>query len=245
MRARASIATFAAIAAVGGGGLLASATVDQPATAFSLGVQASQLAPFLFPGQQACQGPIHPTSPYGGVRVWIWPGFPPRAVLRVSVLDSATRTLMATGRIVHANSSLDQQYPSPQPGSTELSATLPAGRPMTLCLRNAGTTVISLLGATSVARSHGLTVSGRISGGLTVAGRRSNLALSLLFLRPHPVSLLSQIPRIFSRASLFRPAWVGPWTFWCLVVALLAAFPLGGLALARAVDSADRREEHS
>jgi hypothetical protein len=62
-------------------------------------------------------------------------------------------------------------------------------------------------------------------------------ALALLFLREHPRSLLSLVPTIFRRASLFRPGWVGPWTYWLLSAALLGAFGLAGVAVTRAARS--------
>jgi hypothetical protein len=224
MSKRAALAAFAVVAVAGLGGLLASATADQQRTAFSLGVPAGVLAPYLDPGQTACQGPINPTSAYRSVRAWTWPGYPPNAVLRVSARNLAG-TVLATGRIVHTNTSLAQQYPSPQAETTRLTATLPAGRRITVCFQNVGSTVVSLLGGTPTNTN---------SGVLTIHGKRTAMALSLLFLGAHPSSLLSQVPKIFSRASLFRPTWVGPWTFWLLALALVLAFPLAAVAVARA-----------
>ena len=53
-----------------------------------------------------------------------------------------------------------------------------------------------------------------------------------------PQSLFSMLPTIFRRAMLFRPTWVGAWTFWLLAAAVLGAFALGAVAVARA-SSAD------
>jgi 4-amino-4-deoxy-L-arabinose transferase-like glycosyltransferase len=48
-------------------------------------------------------------------------------------------------------------------------------------------------------------------------------------------SLVSQIPTIFERATLFRPPWVGRWTYWLLLgLVLPAAFALGLFLLIRA-----------
>ena len=58
-----------------------------------------------------------------------------------------------------------------------------------------------------------------------------------------PPTLLSDIPTVFERAALFRPGWVGVWTFWLLAAALLGAFPLAALALTRAIDADGRAAE--
>jgi len=85
-----------------------------------------------------------------------------------------------------------------------------------VCLRSAGPEPVTLLGA--------------------------NRRLAFLFLRRQPQSLLSLLPTVFKRAALFRPGWVGPWTFWLLLIGLIAAFVLGGIAVAQAAssDASDR-----
>lgn len=83
------------------------------------------------------------------------------------------------------------------------------GRRITLCLHNDGPGPVTLLGA--------------------------NRRLAFLFLRRHPESLLSLLPTVFRRAALFRPTWVGPWTFWLLLAGVLAGFLLGGIAVLGAV----------
>lgn len=225
MNARTGLVAFAAVAFLGLVGLVASAASHHPATAFSLGTPASTLAPNLGPGQLACQAPVDPPTGYGGVRTWIWPGFPPRAVMQVTVRDVTTGATLARGQMVHTNTANDQQYPSPLAVTTSLHATLPAGRSVAVCFRDVGSTAITLLGGSQTKPGEGV---------LTVHGQGTAMALSLLFLRAHPKSLLSQVPEMFSRAALFRPGWVGAWTFWVLALALLFTFPLAGLAVARA-----------
>ena len=80
-----------------------------------------------------------------------------------------------------------------------------------VCLRSAGPAPVRLLGA--------------------------NRRLAFLFLRRHPESLLSLVPTVFKRAALFRPGWVGAWTFWLLLAGMLAAFVLAGTAVVRAAAS--------
>ena len=56
--------------------------------------------------------------------------------------------------------------------------------------------------------------------------------LSVVFLHDSRRSVLSQLPDVFDRASVFRPGWVGPWLFWLLSAAVLLGVPL---LLARAL----------
>jgi hypothetical protein len=54
-------------------------------------------------------------------------------------------------------------------------------------------------------------------------------------------SLLDSLPTTFSRAALFRPSWVGSWTFWLLAAGLLAAFAVGVYAALAAASEDDAR----
>ncbi len=92
-----------------------------------------------------------------------------------------------------------------------LDATVAGGRRFVLCIHSAGPQPVTLLGA--------------------------NERLAFLFLRHDPESLLSLLPTVFRRAALFRPAWVGAWTFWLLLAGLLAAFVAGGVAVVQATRS--------
>ena len=104
--------------------------------------------------------------------------------------------------------------PSPATASSaaptfNLTAPVRAGQAISVCIRGDGPNPVTLLGSKGM--------------------------VSLLFLRPHPQSLLSLVPTIFRRAALFRPSWVGPWTYWLLLAAVLAAFVAGGFAVAAAI----------
>jgi hypothetical protein len=69
------------------------------------------------------------------------------------------------------------------------------------------------------------------SGTLSGASRSPGRAATMVFLRPRSISLLSALPTVFHRAALFRPDWVGAWTFWLLLLAVVAAFPLTAIAI--------------
>lgn len=73
----------------------------------------------------------------------------------------------------------------------------------------------------------------------TVGGKPVNNRVSVWFLgRPgQSRSIASQIGAMFRRASLFRPGFVGPWTYWVLFLVLL---PLLGYASVRLLANAER-----
>jgi hypothetical protein len=102
-------------------------------------------------------------------------------------------------------------YVGPVTPTFELSRTVAAGQQVIVCIGSAGPKPTGVLGA---------------------AGQ-----FTLLFLRPHSEPLLSAIPDIFGRAALFRPTWVGTWTFWLLLALLAIAFVVGGIAVVAAVRS--------
>ena len=83
-----------------------------------------------------------------------------------------------------------------------LDRTIPSGRRIQVCLRSRGPGTVDLMGAPLP--NHAL-----VEDDGTASGSRQ-AAIALLFLRPHPRSVLSLVPTIFARASLFRPGWVGP-----------------------------------
>ena len=66
----------------------------------------------------------------------------------------------------------------------------------------------------------------------TVGGKPLDARVAVWFLPPRGEerSLLSLVPVLFERAALFRPAPIGPWTYWLLV---FVAWPLLGYAAVR------------
>jgi hypothetical protein len=61
---------------------------------------------------------------------------------------------------------------------------------------------------------------------------RTRQRFSLVLLNDGSGSLLDSLSTAFARASLWRPGWVGAWTFWGLTVALVATFGLAVIAIA-------------
>jgi hypothetical protein len=226
MSSRNGVIAFALVAGLGLAGLAVSAAQGQRWTAFSLRVPAREFAVLLQPDQQACQTPVIVTAPVGGFQAWIYSGPVPGPAVGVTVSDARDGKLLALGRI--SPSQRETTPPSGFPTSistqTRFDATVPAGKRVTVCFLNLGTTALALMGAGPSANS----------GALTSPAQYRGNAISLLFLRPHPQSLFSMLPTVFRRAALFRPRWVGHWTFWLLAGALLGSFALGALAVARA-----------
>jgi hypothetical protein len=172
----------------------------------------------LRPTQQVCEGPV--TSPRQTQGVGIWGGSViGSARLTVTVQDAVTRQELAVGRI---GATAPTEY------IARLDHTVPGGRPLRICLVGSLNT-FSLLGGPAASRSAAMT------------GRKPGAEFSLALLNDDR-SLLGSLSTAFSRASLFRPAWVGSWTFWLLACALLAAFGLGVAAVTSAA-SADGDED--
>jgi len=70
--------------------------------------------------------------------------------------------------------------------------------------------------------------------------RTDNVDVALELVRAPERSLLSEVPDMFERASLFRPGWMGAWTFWLLLAAVAIGVPS---LLARALRGALAEEE--
>lgn len=68
---------------------------------------------------------------------------------------------------------------------------------------------------------------------VTVGGDPRPAEVQLKYFTAGKPSLISQVPAIFERAALFRPGWVGAWTFWMVFAAALAAIALLSIVLLR------------
>jgi len=227
VRIRRGVLAFVLASGLGLAGLAVSAAWGKRWTAFSVRVPASGFAVLLQPNQQACQTPVKVSTSTGGFETWIYSGSVPGPALGVTVTDARNGKLLAVGRIPPSDreTTPPSGFPSPISTRTRFNATVPAGKRITVCFLNLGTTAVALMGSGGPSDT---------SGAITVPATSHGQAISLLFLRPHPQSLFSMLPTVFRRAMLFRPTWVGAWTFWLLAGALLGSFALGALAIARA-----------
>ena len=238
MSARAGVLAIAVTAVLGVAGLLLAAGSDGRSTAFSLDIPPSGPVATLHKGQAACQGPLTATASVGFVTSWIYPstvsgvipqGPIPGAAIDLTVRDAVTNATLARGPIAGG-------YVAPIAPTVALNRTIPTGRRIRVCLRSRGPGTVDLMGATlpnqALAEDDGTTTAS------------SRAAIALLFERKNPRSLLSLVPTIFERASLFRPGWVGPWAYWLLSAAILGAFALAGVAVTRALRSDATDEGH-
>jgi hypothetical protein len=102
-----------------------------------------------------------------------------------------------------------------------LDRTVPAGRSLRVCVR-ATTDPFVLEGA------------GASATGVRMTGHRKD-QFSLVL--DHRASFIGSLSTAFSRAAVFRPDWVGSWTFWVLTAAFAATFGLAVVAVALAADA--------
>ena len=238
MRVRAGVLAFSLVAALGIAGLVVAAASKGRSTAWSLDIPPSVAVIVLQSGQSACQGPMTTRAAVGSVQTWITPstasgaipqGPVPGAAIDLTVRDAATNRAVARGQIAAG-------YVRAAAPIVQLDRTIPSGRRIEVCFHSRGPGSVDLMGAP-------LPNDALVEDDGTASGSRQ-AAIALLFLRPHPRSVLSLVPTIFARASLFRPSWVGPWTYSVLSAAFLGAFALGGVALARAARSDAASDAH-
>ncbi len=202
-------------------GLVVAAAVDRRDLAFTTGVPILGLAAELAPGQTACQRYVSVEEPFRAVRLVPHGIGGPTPALALALREPAS------GRSL-AHAAVAAGYPDGAPLIVKV-ARVPAGGRIDVCVTDRGQSDLGLDGgkAESVPQSP-----------LIVAGGRSaQSALALDFLRGQPRSVLSQVPLILSRAALFRPGWVGTWTFWLLAVLVAVGVPA---ALAVALAQSDR-----
>lgn len=185
---------------------------------FALRAPSVQSVATLAPGRQACEGPVSAAVRVQAVQIW---GAP---IVRTTVLDvrvTAGRSVVATGRVPAGA--------KPSSRTVVLHGTVHDGQKVTVCVVNGGDADYSLAGSPAIDP----TVAMR------VGGKRSPLQFSLTLLGS-PTNTLSQLHTAFGRASLFRPAWVGVWTYWALLAGLLAAMAACGAALTAAARTDQR-----
>jgi hypothetical protein len=207
-------------------GLLVAATQPIARRTFLLDAPNATLLAVLRPSSHVCEGPIVSQSPTQSVGFWGMAGPGQRAQLTVGIQDAATHKLLASVPV--AAPPVEAQV------RARLRRPLPAGLPLTICLtQDAGT--LSLYG--SGAENPRIVMTSKLIGPQPTNGRDQEFSLDLF--ENH--SLLDSVGLAFSRAALWRPSWVGTWTFWVLAVALLGAFGLGVAATVTAA-SADEDE---
>lgn len=203
-----AVAAFAAVVVAGLVALVAVGASDRRDLAFTLGVAPGLVAADLPPGAEGCQRPVAVAEPFDGVRVQVGTYERPGPPLEVEVAALDGGATLATGR-------LEGGYPDVSQPTVALDRTVPDGRRVEVCVRNAGGRKLALYGGAELAKRE---------SGVTVDGQPVATDLTLVFTR-EPRSVLSQVPTMLDRAALFRPGWVGAWTFWLLGALLVVGAP--------------------
>jgi hypothetical protein len=176
------------------------------------------------PGQERCSGIIRPPGA-GADRVRFWArvsGAGPTPPIVVFVRRSRTAQTLADGTTEGGPAGSR---------TVRLRGSVAGSRKVVACFLNAGAVPAVLLPPpgtptrVTVERSDALADYADVGLDLDRSDNRSLLAL---------------LPDVFERASLFRPGWVGAWTYWLLLVALVIGVPV---LLSRALASASDEDE--
>jgi len=239
---RAAIASFALTTLLALGGLALFASADRRPSASSLGVPDEQtLVPLLRQGQTACQGPFGVQVEFSTVRLWIAPSRPAR--ISVEVVDPRGLTPAARGSASATQSQVVSRrvpvgtFPPELRAATvtvPLTRRIPSGRRVVVCIRDESGAPVAVAGGPAPGSA------GRLLIDRTPV---ASSGLALVFIRAHAPTLMSMLPTVFRRAALFKANWVGAWTFWALLAAVLAAFAVAGAAVATAARTDDRQAE--
>jgi hypothetical protein len=133
--------------------------------------------------------------------------------------------VFADGRLTASGSRTPN--PSGREQLVALDHPIPAGRAVQVCIATSGGT-LTVYGA------------GAQAPGVVAHGVLPGMQFALLL--THRTSLIGSLSTAFSRAAIFRPSWVGAWTFWVLAGLLACTILLAGVALTRALDEPEPDE---
>jgi hypothetical protein len=223
---RAPVIVFAALALVSLAGVAIAGVGAKRDLAFSLGVPPLRVAVVAPPNVPLCQTNIDVVRSFDAVQ------FIPRSVgrpgppLSVAVRATATRAALAGAQV--PSGSADNR-----PLRVRVGRVAASRGPIDVCITAQGPYGVGLAGGNLESMP-----STRAYLGDRIVPKNS-VALDFHTERSH--TLLSQLPRVFHRASLFHPQWVGAWTFWLLAAMVAVAVPaLLAWALAGVADIKDR-----
>jgi hypothetical protein len=233
---RATKIGFAAALAIGLCVLIAGAITTKSRLVNTVGVEPVYPVAPLRTGQEACQGPIGLADPVERLRFNVGTFGKPGPALSVTIRNRATGRVLGEGRVAAGWVDNGTAQDVPVGG-------VRAGQSVSACVRNLGRERAYLYGNYSMGRL-GIGPIGVTPTSLTSSARLEGQEIpgdiSLAFVSEHPRTLLSRLPSAFRHASVFRPAFVGAWTFWLLAALMLVAAPL---ALGRALSNATHDED--
>jgi hypothetical protein len=211
---RNGVAALIAVVLAGVGVLVALGLTRESSLAYTLGVQPQVALPF--PADMvACQGPIPVPRGDRFDRVVFYArdrGEPP-ASLEVSVREAdggrvlGRTTVRAAGRA---------GVGTPPPALTAAVGGVTAREPLQVCFENRGRRQIELWGSSDLA-------SGPTTGTINGSPAAADIALVL---ERDEASILSLLPEMAERASLFRARWLSPAAYTVLGLLVLVGVPV-------------------
>ena len=187
-----------AVAALGVLAVLVAALLDDRERAFTVGLPPVRIAAELQPGERACRADIDVPTEFSRLRLFTASFGRPGPALGVTA--GGARGTVAAG------------YPDNSPVEASMDH-VAAGERIDVCVTNDGDSRVALLGSPPDTSPPYL------------SDPNLDPELGVEFLRDEPSSMAALVPDAFERASRFRPAWVGPWTFWALLVLVAAGVP--------------------
>ena len=201
---------FAAAAAIVLIALVVSASASVTRRGFILRAPDQEAVVLLRAPHRVCEGPVTAAEATQDVAIWGASVVGPARVT-LDVQDARSGVSIATGQITARST---REYVA------HLTASVPGRTALKVCLTTTLNT-FELLGSAAV------------DPNVVMTGAKPGLEFSLALLNTRH-SLLGSLPTAFSRAALFKPSWVGAWTFWLLAAALVAMFGLAAAAIASA-----------
>jgi hypothetical protein len=207
-----------ACAVVAAVALVVVAASDERELAYGRGVPAQDPVLEIPPGLEACQGPVAAPASFDALEVFVDPQGFPLVALDTSIRNAETRQLLSHGVLFP-----DLLRPSRQ--RIDLEVPVEGGDPVDICFINQEEQPALLLGQEQDPDPVGT---------LRLAGQVIPADLYLAYLEDDR-SALDRLPQMFERAALWRPGWVGEWTYWLLLAGVALVVPgLLGWALWRA-----------
>jgi hypothetical protein len=188
-----------AVAVLGALALLAAAALDDRERAFTAGLPPVRVVAELPPGDTVCHEGIDVPAAFSRVRL---------ATASFGRMGPALSVSAGGGR-----GTVPAGYPDNSTIEVDVGEQPEGGR-IDVCVTNDGDHRVALFGSPPDTPADRL------------GDPERTPELGLTFVREESRSMLGLVPEAFERAALFRPDWVGAWTFWVLLGLVLAGLPL-------------------
>lgn len=185
------------------------AASDERELAYGRGVPAEDPVLDIPPGLEACQGPVVAPDSFDALEVFVDPRGFPLVALDTSIRNAETRQLLSHGVLFP-----DRLAPSRQ--RIDLEVPVEGGDPVDICFINQEEQPALLRGQDQDPDPVGT---------LRLADQVVPADLYLAYLEDDR-SALDRVPQMFERASLWRPGWLGEWTYWLLLAGVALLVPL-------------------